>query len=311
MDGIDPVEEPGQRASASEPARSRGPLVATLIGCGALLLPLAQPMDPVAEDFGGRLAYALGLSAVSAIIVGLVVYLAVLRRASTGWKVGSLATIALAAILVSLVRAGGGLVETGGDTRAVKDQMRRAGQDPGTGLAAGAETGPHSRMTEAVMNAVGKDSRAFEQQLKAAGFEEVAMAKGLTPASRSLTQCQNFDALAAQAGTIGGRLPAHLAMGLAVGRSAGLSEAQLRDFEAETASSDYPEVWRVNAQLMSKVGEMCRFLASHEWENRDGQLLFLNAEDLEQFNHISESMRVLITRQQDRAAEASANLQRG
>jgi hypothetical protein len=106
MNGIDPVEDAAPPANAARPGADRGPLIATLLGSGFILLvAFRAPIEGISDQFSERLVFALGMVVPSLLIAWGVGFAISFRKATRGWKFGSLGIMAAVAILVALLRA--------------------------------------------------------------------------------------------------------------------------------------------------------------------------------------------------------------
>jgi hypothetical protein len=306
MDRIDPTKQAEPQPEAAEPGRGRAPLIATLIGSAIILLVLTQGRAAISDDLGERLAAALGLAAAPAILVGGVTYAIALRKAPVMWKVGSLATILLVSIFAGFVESSGWLARPDPDLAAADEQLRQIAKDPSAKVEPLEYAGPYHRMVTSLVTDVGRERRAFEQQMQLAGFNEVVRPEGLNPSSAILSRCDRFDSLETEAQSIGGRWPAQLAKARAIGAAAGMPEEKLRAFDHGYGKGDYSGNWQLNGEFMKTVGEMCRFLAGHKWQNDKGPTQFFRQADVDEFNRLAQRLETMQIELQRRVEEAAA-----
>ena len=288
MDGVDPSLEPATDSIRGQPAEYRAPLVAIVLASACILvLAFRHPIDGVSDLFDERFVYALAMVAPSLLIAELAVFFIVARTARPRWKIATLGGLAVAAILIALLRAG----------------------FPAVGAEPQKISVPAARFVEVLISDLAGERLAFERQIKAAGFSEIATGKGLSRSSPTLTHCDRFEKLTGDAMSVGGRVWDHIFHAEAVAGLGDPKPEQLRACE-EPLFNSYDKEWYAIAGMMETTGQMCRLLADHRWENRDGQILFYRAEDRDRFNRISARVQRLDEEQRRLGAKLGADLRR-
>jgi hypothetical protein len=269
------------------------PLVATIVGVVFLLLMAASSRESGASGLQGqaeKLIYLATSAVVGAAIVWGIAYAITIRKASTGWKIGSLIAIAIASLLSTAIRMShrGAYLD---DAMAVSNQIQevaRTGKADGLKLDEGG--GPMSRMTAAMLKPLLADSAAYQQEMQAAGLVEVVGLEGLTRTSPVLDHCDALDRLADQAKHYGSRWQDHMAAAVAIGREAvraGEMPAEaLRGFEsgARETGGKTARQWELSGLTATEAAAICRVLARRNWDMKGNMAEFRNGADLAEFN---------------------------
>ena len=290
-DPVDPVTAARNEADAAE-ENGGHPIVATIVGVLFLLLMASQGRS---EGFGGgpgtqaeKMGYLLGSVIGAAGIVWGIAYAITIRKASTGWKVGSLVVIAIAALLSTAIRMGRPDAALRADALEVSKQVQ-AIADSGKSAAdikLEAGSGPMSRMMAAMLNPMMADAAAFEKEMHAAGLVQVVSFEGLTRKSPVLDNCDGLDRLADRARHYRSRWPDHLAAARAVGeqavRAGEMPADALKGFEegARESSPNTDRQWELNQLSATEGAAICRVLARRNWDKPGNAVEFRNNADL-------------------------------
>ena len=221
---------------------------------------------------------------------------------------GVIAGVALASFLVSFFRTSADNVAIKQDAAIALRQLDHASKDRNAKIELGPEGGPFSRMIAVLSNALLAEQREFEKRAEAAGYTQILTLQGISPRSPTLSRCDRFDSLAVDTQAIGSRYPQQIASARAIGEAAGVSEHDLDEFVAGATGSDYVHKWRLTGEAVTVVGEMCRFLATREWQSRDGEILFADDEDVGRFNQMGKRVDAITAELERRTSAAKAKL---
>ena len=270
-----------------------------------------------AHGSGAELAgYIMGGAVFAAMLWG-IAYAITIRRASPGWKIGSLITLIIVGLLVAVLKVGVQNVAMHDDMAAARNQMSGVlsnGVDAAP-LAPGEEAGPLTRMMAMVINGSLADGKAFAAASAAAGLQQVSGFQGLTKASPVLDHCDKVAALAGLASEIGGHFPTYVATARKEGEAA-IARGAATQEEVDGAvegmnrnSGKFAHQWAVVAQFATDGGAMCRVLARRHWRmGADGKVLFTDNADLAQASALLARIRISGAEIERTRAEARAGV---
>ena len=268
-----------------------------------------------AHGSGAELAgYIMGGAVFAAMLWG-IAYAITIKRASPGWKIGSLITLIIVGLLVGVLKVGLQNVAVHDDMDAARNQMNGVLSNGinAAPLAPGEDAGPLTRMMATAINGPLADSKAFAAASTAAGLEQVSSFQGLTKTSPVLDHCDKVTALAGLAGEIGGHFPTYVAAArkegeAAIARGGATQEEVDAAVQGMNGSSDkFTHQWSVVARFATDGGAMCQVLARRHWKmGADGKVLFTDNADLAQASAILARIRVSGAEIERNRAEARA-----
>lgn len=293
------------------------PAVATAICAFVLLAAVAggsvtAPPRNGAELFGEF----LGGAAFGPILWG-IAYAITIKRASPGWKVGSLIVLLLLSIVCSLAKIGARGAMLHDDAVAARQQLQgvMANGINGAPTTPGKDAGPLARMTSLTINMTLADAKSFDTDSKAAGLEQLLSFEGITRSSPLLDHCDRIAALTARAGEMEGRFPAYVAAGRKEGEAAvaagTLDQASVDGYVdgAAKGKASFERQWTLVGQIATEAAGLCRLLARRHWRRgADGKILFPPAELNEAQPRLARIQKASAEIEQIRAA-ARGNMQ--
>jgi hypothetical protein len=263
------------------------PGVATGVCTVLLLASLASgsadaPMRNNAEMLGNLMGGAF----FGAILWG-ISYAITIKRASPGWKAGSLIALMVTGLLVSILKLGAHGNALHEDAAARRQQMQGvlANGVNSAPITPGADAGPLTRMGAMSVNRIMADAKAFDAESKAAGLQQLLSFDGITYSSPLLDHCDRIAALTVHAGQIESSFPAYIAASRKEGDAAvaagTLTQDALDGFIEGAAKSraGFERQWTLVGQITTDATGLCRLLARRHWRRgADGKILFPTAE---------------------------------
>jgi hypothetical protein len=288
------------------------PLIATLVAAGVLLLTLGIPLHlPERSGAGYREGYLIGQFVLGPLIVWGIAYAVTIRKASPGWKIGSLVAITLVSAAVTLARMGAPVVALEQDMRGVANELQAVVDADGnvSEIPITADAGPLTRLNATLLNAVIGDVAAYNREAGAAGIDDFDSAT-LRKSAPVLKHCDRIAALPARAAWYKGRFDEHLAEALRTAegavRARALPHEALAGFEEGARSNRFKldRRWDRFAGIAEENAGICRLLAASAWQNRGGKILFNRQADLDTLN--SHVARIKAYADEDALARAEA-----
>ncbi|MES2443621.1 MAG: hypothetical protein V4574_12390 [Pseudomonadota bacterium] len=267
------------------------PLIATLVAVAILLLTLGVPLTlPPGSGGAYRAGMLTGYFAFGPLILWGLAWAITIRKASPGWKIGSLIVIVLVNALVVIMRLGAPSAALASDMRGIATQFQGVLDADGnvSEIKAAPGAGPLTRVNTVVLNAMIGDIAAYGREAEAAGMGELDTTK-LGKASPVLGRCDAIAALSARAAWYKGRYEDHLAQGHRVGEAAvkagEMPREALDGFEegARAGRGKLDRRWDLFAGMAEESAALCRLLKASAWTNRGGKVLFVRQQDLEAF----------------------------
>lgn len=247
-----------------------------------------QRTAPVAHSSAELIGYIFGGSLLGALLWA-IAYGITIRKASPGWKAGSLVVLLILGLIGSLshVLAGGmGRVADRQDAVRTMDQLLAEGGAKGP-ITPGPDAGPMTRLLATAVNGRLADAKAFNDEAAADGLNTIISSTGLTKSTPALDHCDRFTTLADHATANAGRMPQILAELRKTGDEA-VARGEIGQDELEGflegvagAQGNYKTSWMLNAQVAEDAGKLCAILARRHWQiGSDGRILFDNHADL-------------------------------
>lgn len=315
--------ERGGYASASfgESDYDGHPLLATIICVVLMFFSLAGGADRHEMHRNGAelVGYIIGGGVFAAMLWG-IAYAITIKRASPGWKAGSLITLILVGLLVGLLRVGTQNIAMHDDVAAAHRQLAGLvsnGIDSAP-LAPGEDSGPMTRMTAAMINVMLADSKSFSTASTAAGLDQLTDLSGLTKSSAVLDHCDRVAALTGRADEIGGHFPAYADAVRKEGeRATAQGSASQEEIDAfldgmKDKSSKLTHQWAQVAQFTTDSAALCRILARRHWQkDARGKVLFTNNADLAAASTLLDRIRATGADIERARAEARASMTHG
>jgi hypothetical protein len=263
------------------------PAVATAICAFVLIAGIAGGSVTAAPRNGAvLLGEFLGSVSFGPILWG-IAYAITIKRASPGWKIGSLIVLLLLSIVCSLAKIGAQGVLLHDDAAAARQQLQGVmangiNSEPTT---PGKDAGPLARMTSLTINMTLADAKSFDTDSKAAGLQQLLSFEGITRSSPLLDHCDRLAALTEHAGQMKDRFPAYVAAGRKEGDAAvaagTLDQASVDGFAdgAAKGRASFERQWTLVGQITTDAAGLCRLLARRHWQRgADGKILFPTAE---------------------------------
>jgi hypothetical protein len=293
----DSDEAADMQDSATNHEKSGGhPVIATIIAAFFSLIGVfsGDRVSLTADGLAGRIGYIAGGAGGCALLWG-IAYAITIKRASRGWKIGSLIVLLMLGALGSLVRLGTQNLAVRADADATARQLAEAmkqGDNPQP-LATGPDAGPLMRMSARTTNMILANAKAFNADADASGAVAILSLRGLTKQSPVLDHCDRIAGLAGRAASIGANFPKYVAAARAEGDAAiAAGEIGRPAVDGFISGLDgthpkYERQWALLGQTATDGAALCRVLARRHWENgAAGQVLFSNPGDLREANLI-------------------------
>jgi hypothetical protein len=295
------------------------PLVATLVAAGVLLLTLGIPLHlPEHSGPGYREGYLIGQFVLGPLVLWGIAYAITIRKASPGWKIGSLVAIVLVSAAVTLARMGAPIVALEQDARGMANELQAVVDADGnvSGVPIKADAGPLTRISLTTLNGMLADMNAYGQEAKAAGLEDFTLEKP-SKADPALRKCDAMAALPARAAFYKGRLEDHIAEGRAIGEAAVRKGELPRDGAEgveEGIRGKLPAIqrrWEVFAGIARETASVCKLLRDRPWTPKRGQIFFASGRDADEFNTLIARIKAYSDEEARAHAEAKTATQRG
>jgi hypothetical protein len=278
---------PSDPSAEDGPPPEGHPVLGTALACLVLLLVAAGSSAAAPSEQSG--AYLAGRVFAQVAICWGVAWWLTIRRTSRAWQAGSFAIVTAVAILTSLYTLGGSRLAAEEDRKAAVGMMNQA-MHTGHAPAAGAGSGPISRMASTILAALQQDSDEFDREAEAAGVAKLLTMEGMSRTNSVLAHCDGVAAMAAKAMAIPDRMPAHIAAAHPIGAAAvadgKLPAGQLDEFEAglRSGAPKWKQVWSLSARLVDDAAGLCRTLAHSAWTLKGRSFLFTAPTDAAAFD---------------------------
>jgi len=260
---------------------------AAIIGGMILLFALGFFMPNMAR-FPTDLGSVETLTIAVTIVLWLVGFVLIFRRATTGWIAGSFFLILLAAMLGTNAGVTRAKRERQADNLAFASIERRP--DGSFGLPDGVEPGPMTRDALAHANQVVAIARDSEDKIAALGIHRLTNADEVTRDPELLRDCDRFPRAKAIVDDAAIKLTAtHAKFRIPIPGN-GLDDGERLAFQTQEAARDARVAAKLKAQtanyhdLLNISGEMCRILATTQWQDVDGAYRFTNRADMLRFD---------------------------
>jgi hypothetical protein len=275
------------------PRRKAGhPAIATTVAAVVALMALlpGRAASLATGSLAERVGYIVG-GVVFGAILWAIAYAITIRRASRGWKIGSLMLLVLLGTLGALARLDGGSAFARADVDATADQLAAAMKQEGGAqpVRAGPAAGPLARMSARTTNLMIADARAFNAEAEASGASAIVTLRDLTKRAPVLEHCERIAMLAGRAAQVGSNYPTYIGAARAEGEAAvkagELGRPALDGFIEGLAGTRpaYERQWALLGQTATDSAALCRVLARRHWEtDASGQVRFSDPDDLQE-----------------------------
>lgn len=260
---------------------------AAIIGGMVLLFALGFFMPNMAR-FPTELGSVETLTIAVTIILWLVGFVLIFRRATTGWIAGSFFLIMLAAMLGTNAGVTIAKRKMRADNLAFASIERRP--DGSFGLPDGVEPGPMTRDALAHANEVIAIARASADKIAALGMDRLNNADEVTRDPELLRNCDRFPRAKAIVDDAAIKLTAARAKFRIPMPGNRLDDEERLAFQTQETARDARAAAKLKAQTaayreqLDISGEMCRILATTQWQDVDGAYRFTNRADMLRFD---------------------------
>lgn len=264
------------------------PLVAILVGGGAVLLITILSSVVIGARGHAGLLFLIGLVAAAA--VWGVAWFIDLRRSVVGWSVAAGFVLPLLALLVVAIASAAVFVADRRDA-AMLGQIRINAQGEPE-LPGGVKPGPITRSgMDFVRNMLGA-AREREAVLIALGMDRLTDAAAVEATPQLATDCDRFERAKPRILAFDQRFKS-LALGFRATLNTRIAEPAARNAALkgiDTAlGSGFAKVEKISALLQGQLGRaggLCRLIARHNWRSQGAQFMFTTQGDYDTFGRL-------------------------